>query len=210
MVTITQLQAYFNIFNKKYFGDSLPIADIKYCNSKSYVGIFNPRKNKNGRYTIKISRYYELPIIEVENTLIHEMIHLWQWVNKYYDVHGASFIKKMNEINKFGNHNISVVADFTANRPKISEKNIKTSTILIFEDNLGEVICKVNNQCRLKQLYKIMKKTPGYNNLRCFSIKNDVIESMVDSRKKIHYYRLPELFRENVKKDLTNEIFINI
>ena len=128
MITIRQLQAHFNLFNEKYFNNSLPVVDIKYCNSKSYVGIFNPNKNKNGRFTIKISQYYELPIIEIENTLIHEMIHLWQWVNNYRDVHGSSFIKKMNEINSIGNHNIAVVADFTNCRPKVTEKNIKVST----------------------------------------------------------------------------------
>ena len=57
----------------------------------------------NREYSIKINNYYsDLYEVEFQNVLLHEMIHIWQYIMGYKGGHGTSFKKKAKEINEFG------------------------------------------------------------------------------------------------------------
>lgn len=95
-------------FNEEYFNDELP-GDILLeliCNGIT-IGGTAFRQNP---YRIRINFnfiYKENEEYEFENILIHEMIHIWQFINNYNDSHGKTFKIKMNEINSKGKHSIS-------------------------------------------------------------------------------------------------------
>lgn len=107
------------IFNHEYFNDLLPpigvgrmhiqLLDIN--KQVSYIGIASWRPTSpdgdvnicNREYKIKINNYFsDLYEVEFQNVLLHEMIHIWQYIIGYKGGHGTSFKKKANEINKFG------------------------------------------------------------------------------------------------------------
>jgi hypothetical protein len=96
MLTIAQLDNAFNVLNSMYFENALPNVTIKYCNSKCYMGLFCPRKDKFNRCTIKINKYYDITDID------------------------ASF--KLEEFSE--NDYASVMALMAANRGKDSEPKV--------------------------------------------------------------------------------------
>lgn len=91
-------------FNYLYFDDILPPVDdekiilLPIRKKTRYLGIAYRRKP----YMIKLNFRYDLPEIEWMNVLLHEMVHIWQYVIGYKGGHGKSFLRKAEEINKYG------------------------------------------------------------------------------------------------------------
>ena len=104
----------FDEYNTLIFGGLLPPVPIVMSNAKTYLGrcTHAVRKSllgrvKNSNFKIHISKYYDLPETEVDDTIIHEMIHYYIAYNHIADTssHGIVFRQKMNEVNdRFGRH----------------------------------------------------------------------------------------------------------
>ena len=95
-ITITYLTEKFNEFNTLYFEGKLPRCLIKINNNKSRFGYFRYNKISGGRY-ISISRYDGLrKEFAIQRTLIHEMIHFWQYIN-YGDTNHKHTFKAMSK-----------------------------------------------------------------------------------------------------------------
>ncbi len=111
-LTKEYLVSKYSEFNHLIFDDSLPMIPIKLGRSKSALGYLKFRKHKNlfGKVTISgfsitISTKFDLSEQEIEDTLIHEMIHFYIYHNKLEDSssHGHIFKKMMADINeKYG------------------------------------------------------------------------------------------------------------
>ena len=101
-------------FNALCFDGALPIVRIRMSRARSYCGMLRSRvlRNKDGRRThydflLLISTAFDLPEAELEDTVLHEMIHYWIYWNELTDTsaHGRLFRAKMKEINeRFGRH----------------------------------------------------------------------------------------------------------
>lgn len=93
-------------FNALYFNNILPpvndkkriIFEAVSTKKIKALGIAYPTKP----YKIKMNFRYDLPEIEWKNVLLHEMIHIWQFVMEYKDAHGSTFKRKAKTINKDG------------------------------------------------------------------------------------------------------------
>ena len=93
-------------FNTLYFDNMLPPIDDK---QRIVFEVVNSKKIKalglaypTLPYRIKINFRYDLPEIEWLNVLLHEMVHIWQFIMGYKGNHDKTFYKKANEINKYG------------------------------------------------------------------------------------------------------------
>ncbi|MDR0787885.1 MAG: SprT-like domain-containing protein [Gemmatimonadota bacterium] len=89
VVPLERLRAEFEAVNARYFGSSLPLVSIR---------ISNRMRQRNGHFRceppeIAISRLLFTTAVEgeAEQTLRHEMIHLWQWATGAKLGHGADF-----------------------------------------------------------------------------------------------------------------------
>lgn len=187
MYTVVELQNLFNKFNSCYFNNELPVITIKLCSAKSYAGIFIlPRGTKKPAH-IKISTFYDYPNIEIENTLIHEMVHLWQYINNYKDSHGESFKKKAIEINKIGIHTVEIGVDISTY--SIDKKCIKPEYIAYWEVNSDNVrFCKVRSLSALITLKNHLKnKFEGIKVKTCL-IKNENVTNCSSGRGRYLYY----------------------
>ena len=109
------LEERFDTFNRMCFDGALPRIPIKLSRAHSFVGRlqYRPVRDWLGRtvryedFVIRISTRFDLPETEVEDTLIHEMIHYWiAWKGlKDSSTHGRLFRAKMQEINaQHGRH----------------------------------------------------------------------------------------------------------
>lgn len=202
MMTINDLQIAFKKLNSMYFENSLPMVTIKHCNSSSYMGLFYRSKDKYNRHIIKINKRYEMSDHETENILVHEMIHLWQFINGYTDSHGASFNKKMHDINRIGNHKITPTC---AERFKISShaiKTIKPSYILVYTGKSGiKYVYKFTNPDKLKEGCRhLLRYSPNgdISNFNAYSAVNQTVIEMRASVKRLWRYDMNDATVNNI------------
>lgn len=98
----------FKEFNSLCFDDSLPQIELRIGVARRALGSFrypvrySPMKKRgNGECCITISNRFDMPQREIEDTIIHEMIHYWIWLQRLDNepTHGPAFRAKMKEIN---------------------------------------------------------------------------------------------------------------
>ena len=114
IATVPFLENRFETFNALCFGGALPPVPIKPGRAVRSLGscTYKKRKHLFGRteyygFTIRISTRFDLPENELEDILLHEMIHYEILVNQRQDTsaHGRLFRARMKEINEnFGRH----------------------------------------------------------------------------------------------------------
>lgn len=117
IATIPYVEKKFEEFNQQMFAGKLPKLPIELSDAKTFLGlcVFKHRKGENGKteyydFKLRINTRLDLPENEVEDVIIHEMIHYFIGYNRLEDAtaHGPLFIHIMNEINSKYGRNISV------------------------------------------------------------------------------------------------------
>lgn len=115
--TIPFLQQKFETFNRLLFDGKLPPAPIELSSAKSFLGACVCRKRNSAfgqteqyDFKLRFSTRYELTKEELEDTLIHEMIHYYIGVNQLSDrsAHGPLFRQLMQHINKQYNRHLTI------------------------------------------------------------------------------------------------------
>ncbi len=98
----------FREFNDLCFGGQLPPIKVRISNAKSFLGQlrYKTQRQWGGAsthydYEMTISTCYDVEQRELEDTIIHEMIHYYILINGIEDEssHGPVFRRIMNEIN---------------------------------------------------------------------------------------------------------------
>lgn len=112
--TIPYIQEKFREYNHLFFDGELPEIPVKLSNARGFIGAckYKKRRMPGGSFelydfSLAISTRIDLPEEELEDTIIHEMIHYYIGVNKLRDTsaHGQIFRRMMKEINeKHGRH----------------------------------------------------------------------------------------------------------
>ncbi len=126
IATIPFLQKRFETFNHDYFGDTLPPVPLKLGWAVRSLGACTYKKRRKWfggieyhDFGIRISTKYDLPENELEDILLHEMIHYEILVNQRRDTsaHGRLFRTRMKELNeRYGRH-IRISYRFSALEP---------------------------------------------------------------------------------------------
>lgn len=116
--TISYMQQAFERYNKLCFKGQLTPPRFKLSRSRSQLGWMKYMRTRRlmrvtkTDYTIALSVCYDLPTDELDDVLIHEMIHYYIAVKGLRDnaPHGALFRQLMNEINALYGRHITVSA----------------------------------------------------------------------------------------------------
>ena len=112
-LTIDYLRQAFEHYNDLIFDGKLPVPKLKWSRAKTRLGqMACKRKTSWGRtkyynFTISVSNYYKLTKEEIDDVLIHEMIHYSIAYTGLKDTsaHGIVFRGMMDKINRsFGRH----------------------------------------------------------------------------------------------------------
>lgn len=109
----------FHRFNKLVFEDKLPTPIFLLSHARTFVGKFEARGKRDwmGRthwnYVLRFSTAFDLPQEELEDTILHEMIHFSLRVSDRRDAtpHGPNFRAMMEIINERFNRHITVSHD---------------------------------------------------------------------------------------------------
>lgn len=109
----------FQRFNKLVFEGKLPTPCFMLSRARTFVGKFEARGKRDwmGRthwnYVLRFSTAFDLPQEELEDTILHEMIHFSLRVSDRRDAtpHGPNFRAMMDTINARFNRHITVSHD---------------------------------------------------------------------------------------------------
>lgn len=115
--TIETIRELFEKFNNQMFAGRLPLPLISLCSVSSFVGQYKSKTRTaadGSRHTydhlLRFSTAFNLSDRELEDTVIHEMIHYFIAYNGLHDrtAHGPLFKAMMNSINEHHGRNISI------------------------------------------------------------------------------------------------------
>lgn len=114
IATIPYVECKFEEYNQQMFAGQLPKLPIELSDAKTFLGkcVYRKRIKTDGKteyydFRLRINTRIDLPEQEVEDTIIHEMIHYFIRWNQMEDSssHGPIFQHLMNSINeKYGRH----------------------------------------------------------------------------------------------------------
>lgn len=143
----------FDEFNALIFDGQLPRIPIYMTRAKTFLGkcVYTKRRKlfggtKFSDFSLRISTSYDLPEAEVEDTIIHEMIHYYIGYKGIKDTssHGKVFRQMMADINaRYGRHlSISHKGNGAQPSAAIAQKR-KWHVIAVVEFHYGRVGFKV-------------------------------------------------------------------
>lgn len=208
-MTITRefLTKRFNEFNSKYFNNEIPMVHFEFSNTRNNLGRYT-----KATHSIRITTYYKnITEHDVEEILIHEMVHAWQHSTNHEDrgahySHGVNFYRKADMINRMSNHKFHI-SRLTA----LSDES-KSGVSLDKKGRGGKVymlVCRKGGVCnvgRVTQDAMVNMQTwlwKHYDKIEAFSIKEehcDKFKNYVVSRKSYNYHTIcEEEFESNVK-----------
>ncbi|MCR5326677.1 MAG: SprT-like domain-containing protein [Bacteroidales bacterium] len=181
--TVPYIEARFDEFNRTIFGDKLPKIPIALSNAASYVGLctFKTRRRpfrapEYYGFKLRISTRFDLPEAELEDTVIHEMIHYYIRLNGIKDTsaHGKVFRQIMDEINtRYGRHITISHRTTKEQREALIDKRPKWHVVAI--------VTFKNGRQGLKLLPRIVQRITAYHRALMGSGKITGIEYYFES-----------------------------
>lgn len=142
-VTLEFLRNEFARFNGEIFGARLPEPDFSISDTKSALGQFVVRA---GRGEIRVTGRFEMERRQLEDVLIHEMIHYFIYWSGLTDTsaHGAAFKGLMLAINAAHGRDIRVSARLTeSQRTQAARHNRRERVICVVGLADGRIGVKV-------------------------------------------------------------------
>lgn len=180
IASIDYIERKFNEYNVLCFEGKLKPLPFKLSNARTFLGqvAFMRDRNADGTwyyhdFVFKISNKRDMPKTEMEDTILHEMIHYWILSNQMQDFspHGEIFIRKMKEINVKFNRNISV-AHMATKEDHERDKEIRQHIICACRMRMGQRGVMVATKSNLFQLWDEIQQFPGIAEWKWFISTN--------------------------------------
>ena len=220
LVTIDWIKKNYDVFNERYFDGVLPKnLEFKVSKSKHTWGYAQYRYDCSANtitpLSITISNYYDSPESVKLNTLIHEMIHIYDYVlnpNHYisngrrvgrrYNAHGYWFLNQCERFKKYGfdinpkvtsdEHKVSTLSESTQ---KKRLKCIEDAIVVVIRGEKNNWMIKTNKRCfpELKDTICNIRwgTTLGtIKDVRCYSINDEKFASMRSQAKHARGWKL--------------------
>lgn len=185
------LKGWYAKYNYLYFKGQLKQCPIYINHTKRALGQFCRDCDGYGiRYYIKISNFLDRPIRDVQNTLIHEMIHQWQWENFQKCDHGDTFKQKAKEINTEGGWNVARCNSTEGCAANYVRPN-KVFQICIFKRN-GRFCQSVLASNRVDYFKRWVPDVDGISDLHFGTSTDSKLNEYTCSRKKLSWQWIEE------------------
>ena len=118
--TVKDIQTWFNEFNESVFNNELPKVKMTITNTRRQLGQFYWGSGRG--IGIKVTAYYDAPVDDLRNTVLHEMCHLYcYWKGWLGEHHGKRWQKVAAYATKKTGLEITRVHDIS--EYKVAKKN---------------------------------------------------------------------------------------
>ena len=198
----------FDRFNKDYFGGRLTPPKFSVNNARTRLGSMAFKwkqslfKRETYDYVIRLSNYYDIPEVEFQNVLLHEMIHYYIAVNHFKDdsVHGTMFRSIAQRINKQGWH---VVVRTDTRKWPVAERNRKKvitrkRIVLAASTTDGKYFLSVIGPGSVRKVKLQIARTPQIREARWFESSDDYFQQFPQCRTLRGSIVAKELWEEKV------------
>ncbi|MCI6118337.1 MAG: SprT-like domain-containing protein [Prevotella sp.] len=149
--SVEYLQQKFETYNNLMFGGTLPLLPISIGSARRAMGGLYFKKSRTlfgktrfSGFKLVVSGQYDLPEDELDDVLIHEMIHYSILYNQQKDssAHGVLFRAKMNDINnRFGRHISISKRDGLSSASSTAKPSVHYVCVSLFDDGRWGVTC---------------------------------------------------------------------
>lgn len=166
-VTTEYLTNEFRKFNCDYFGGGLPTPKLMLSRSKTRLGSFSCKRKMTWRgrkltdFTIRISTYYDMSERQVQNVLLHEMIHYSIAYTGLKDTsaHGIVFRGMMDNLNRKYGWEITVMQNTKGWETTVQRKP-RQRLVLAMKTRDGRCFLSVVNPKYQEALSRQIKMVP--------------------------------------------------
>lgn len=164
-LTVDYLRQAFEHYNDLIFEGKLPVPKLKWSRAKTRLGqMACKRKMSWGRtkyydFTISVSNYYKLTKEEIDDVLIHEMIHYSIAYTGLKDTsaHGIVFRGMMDKINRTFGRDITISARKQKLQPRVAQQS-KDYLVLAFETKDGRYYLSSVNPSAVEKLISTLER----------------------------------------------------
>ncbi len=165
----------YNYFNETIFDGKLPEVTLRVTQSIRQLGVLrHPRVKPKGAHSpshcmMGISCRMDMEQSQIEDTLIHEMIHLYIYYYELPDTsaHGPIFRRMMNEINSRHGRHLTISHQSTP-AEQASDTRMKHHYILLATLQDGEQCICVSARSRIFEIHKAAQSIPSIKKLEWF------------------------------------------
>lgn len=186
-------------FNSQCFSGMLPDVALRVGTSRRTLGTLRYRRQqKAGKvsysdYTITISSRLDLPQDVVEDTLIHEMIHLYLCVNCLDDssAHGSRFRAMMNAINSRHHRHITV-SHHSSEEEHASDCSLRHHYICLTRWRNGDTCITICARTRIFEIRRALARYPDMLQCEWYYSADPHFNRYPASRTPKFYRLLPE------------------
>jgi predicted SprT family Zn-dependent metalloprotease len=200
----------FNDFNLQYFDGRLKPIAIRMSTARTFLGqvAYHRDRMADGTwhyrdFTFKISTILDLPEHEVEDIILHEMIHYYILSNQMQDTapHGELFRGMMRHINTHFGRNISVTHRSTK-AEKETDVQLRQHLICAVLFNTGERGITISTRTRIFRLWDAIPRVPGVVECKWYS-STDPFFNRYPRAIKVKIYRIAA---EDLEKHLQGAV----
>lgn len=159
--TIPYIQERYQTFNQQCFGGELPLLPVRLSQARKFLGAIRFRKRRGllGQvsytdFVLHISVKFDIDEQELEDTILHEMIHFYILHKKIKDssAHGPVFRRMMQDINeRFGRH--ITISHRVSKDEYNSDQQPKPHILCVAELSDGTTVLTACARSRVFQLY---------------------------------------------------------
>jgi predicted SprT family Zn-dependent metalloprotease len=182
IISISFIQEKFKTFNALIFGSKLPEVPIILSRAKTFAGKCTYRcrrsfwgKTENYDFALRFSTRLDLPEVEWEDVIIHEMIHYYIGVTNKRDtsVHGTLFCGMMEEINRVHHRNITI-SRRSGSDVMVPDERTRYRVIACVEMSDGKTGFKVlpRTQSGILKFYRSVQPSPTVRGVSFFWSKD--------------------------------------
>ena len=204
--TIPYIETKFDAFNKLIFGGELPRIPIVLGSATRVVGAFSCKVRRNfwGKkeyfdLKLRFSKKFDLPENELEDVIIHEMIHYYIHFKNLKDksAHGPLFKNLMNQINKTFGRKISIRhKGAVKTNEQITDAKPRYRVIAVVTMKDGKIGIKVLPRIKekVRHYYNAVSTSPTVSKIELYITLNPFFgQYPCSSALRIHYIDLPTL-----------------
>lgn len=223
-LSIQQLRTWFREFNCRYFGDELPEPRLVVSHARTQLGQFRCQRQRTSwlrklspftthhspqaSYTIKVSEYYDVGERELQNVLLHEMIHFYISYKGLRDTsaHGPEFRRIMQWLNDEHGWHITVSTNtkgWTVSKP-YQQRQLRRRHVIAVETTDGHCYLGVVHADYVKHVDRQATRTPQVKSHRWFTTTDAYFADFPQSRT-LRARRLKRADYEQRLRTLENE-----
>lgn len=196
--TIDYIKRKFGEYNELCFEGKLKPLPFKLSNSRTMLGQVRFMREKNPDdtwhyygFVFAISNLLDLPEKEIEDTILHEMIHYYILSNQMQDTspHGEIFVRIMKDINRRFDRNISIVHRATKEEHD-KDTQVRQHIICVCRMRGNQMGITIATKSSLFQLWDEIPKFPKVVECNWY-ITNDPYFNRYPRAKTLKIYSIP-------------------